>query len=309
MISLFILSLGLTVPISEGVSREESPSSAGFGYILRQKTSKMPNLLPRLSVSIGVLWTVLFVMVQLPHVAHSEAHPHQGVVTPFASGDPGVKLNGAALSTLRAGKPHKTQIESDSGGRGLVVQDVQAPPDVVWGRILDFNAYPKMVPKTAESQIYKKENLRKGQQRIWVRMKVGFPMLKIQFYINHLYDPAKNSLTWTLDYSKKSDLNDSVGFWYVIPHPDQVGHTRVYYSVEISVFDWMPKFVVDFLSKKALTDATAWVKKFSELEATKLGLGTELSTGTEKPQRKGLGGLVQRIFRKKEAVQEEDTCV
>lgn len=32
------------------------------------------------------------------------------------------------------------------------------------------------------------------------------------------------------------------------------------------MFDWVPKFVVDFMSSKALTDATAWVKKYSEAE-------------------------------------------
>ena len=35
------------------------------------------------------------------------------------------------------------------------------------------------------------------------------------------------------------------------------------------MFDWVPKFVVDFMSSKALTDATAWVKKYSELEWAK----------------------------------------
>jgi hypothetical protein len=35
------------------------------------------------------------------------------------------------------------------------------------------------------------------------------------------------------------------------------------------MFDWVPKFVVDFMSTKALTDATAWVKKFSEMEYEK----------------------------------------
>ena len=41
------------------------------------------------------------------------------------------------------------------------------------------------------------------------------------------------------------------------------------FKVEVSMFDWVPKFVVDFMSTKALTDATAWVKKYSEAEAQK----------------------------------------
>jgi hypothetical protein len=34
-------------------------------------------------------------------------------------------------------------------------------------------------------------------------------------------------------------------------------------------YSWVSQFVVDFLSKQALTDVTAWVKQYSELEAAK----------------------------------------
>lgn len=100
-------------------------------------------------------------------------------------------------------------------------------------------------------------------------MTVGFPILKLEFFIKHLHFPGLNSLTWTLDYSKQSDFDDSCGFWYVIPHPQKPGWTRVFYSVEVSMFDWVPKFVMDFMSSKALTDATNWLKKYSEIEAAK----------------------------------------
>jgi hypothetical protein len=130
-----------------------------------------------------------------------------------------------------------------------------------------------MVPKTIESQVYRRERLGDGTERIWVRMKIGFPpVLKLQFFVNHLHDPARNSLTWTLDYSTPSDLDDSVGFWYVVPHPDDpLRRSRVYYSVQVSMFPWVPSFVVDFMSKQALADATAWVKRHSEREAARLG--------------------------------------
>jgi hypothetical protein len=131
-----------------------------------------------------------------------------------------------------------------------------------------------MVPKTIESQNYKVEKHGKKEdspQTIYTRMKVGFPMVKLQFFVKHEYQPKLNSLTWTLDYSKKSDFDDSCGYWFVVPHPDNPNWTRVYYSVEVSMFDWVPKFVVQFMSNKALTDATGWVKKFSELEYEKQG--------------------------------------
>ena len=207
----------------------------------------------------------------------TEPHDHQGIVSPFTPGDPKIPLDSKALSILAQGKPYQTQIQSGTGGRGLVVQDVDAPTDIVWGRILDYDNYSNMVPKTVESKNYQVVNVKSKSksdpldQIIYTRMKVGFPILKLEFFIKHLYYPELNSLTWTLDYSKKSDFNDSCGFWYVVPHPDDSLKTRLFYSVEVSMFDWVPKFVVDFMSTKALTDATAWVKKFSEKEFEKQG--------------------------------------
>lgn len=206
----------------------------------------------------------------------TDPHDHQGIVAPFTAGDPKIPLDKKALDVLASGKPYQTQIQSPTGGRGLVVQDVDAPTDVVWGRILDYDNYTKMVPKTVESKNYQVVDVKPTKsdplsQIIYTRMKVGFPVLKLEFFIKHLYYPELHSLTWTLDYSKKSDFNDSCGFWYVVPHPEDDFRTRLFYSVEVSMFDWVPKFVVDFMSTKALTDATGWVKKFSELEFEKQG--------------------------------------
>ncbi len=219
----------------------------------------------------------LLLVTEIKGSSFTEPHDHNGIVTPFKAGDPKINLDKKALSILDSGKPYQTQVQDGAGGRGLVVQDVDAPTDIVWGRILDYDNYAKMVPKTIESKNYnvvkvkptKKDPL---SQIIYTRMKVGFPVLKLEFFIKHLYYPELNSLTWTLDYSKKSDFNDSCGFWFVIPHPsDPEYRTRLFYSVQVSMFDWVPKFVVDFMSTKALTDATAWVKKFSELEFQKRG--------------------------------------
>eukprot|EP00978_Attheya_sp_CCMP212_P003361 scaffold6952_cov48-Attheya_sp.AAC.1 len=229
---------------------------------------------------LALLWTAAAVVVVVHASDFNKPHPHTGKVTPFQPGDPKVSLDGKATKILKTGKPYQTQIQSGAGGRGLVVQDISAPSDLVWGRILDYDNYAKMVPKTVESKNYHVEQHKTGPrsalaQTIYTRMKVGFPMLKLEFFIKHLYYPALNSLTWTLDYTKTSDFDDSCGYWYVIPHPDNSKMTRVYYSVQVSMFDWVPKFVVDFMSSKALTDATGWVKKFSELEAQKKGISME----------------------------------
>jgi hypothetical protein len=178
---------------------------------------------------------------------------------------------------LSDGKPYQTQVQTGEGGRGLVIQDVDAPTHVVWDRILDFDNYGSMVPKCFESKNYKIIDHKPTkannflEKEIFTRMKVGFPMLKLEYFVRHfVYIQHHKALTWTLDYTKESDFDDSCGYWYIAPHPDNPEEkTRLYYSVGVSMYDWVPKFVMDFMSSKALTDATAWVKKFSEIEWAK----------------------------------------
>ena len=93
----------------------------------------------------------------------------------------------------------------DSGGRALVVQDISAPTHIVWDRILDFDNYASMVPKTVEAKNYKivphKPTKANDflEKEIFTRMKVGFPMLKLEFFVRHfIYIEQHNSLTWTL---------------------------------------------------------------------------------------------------------------
>ncbi|GMI19983.1 hypothetical protein TrCOL_g6700 [Triparma columacea] len=209
---------------------------------------------------------LFLLLVYIPFVlsaSSSISHPHTGVVTPFKPGKPDVKLGKKAESLLASGSPYKTQLMSGARGRGLVVQDIAAPSTVVWSRILDFDHYTEMVPRTVISENY---GVKGGRDReIKTRMKLSAMVTQIEFFIRHMYYPSKNSLVWTLDYTRKSDIDDSCGFWYVIPHPTKPNWSRVYYSVEVSMFDWVPKVVIDILSKKALTEATGWVKKQSEV--------------------------------------------
>jgi len=55
-------------------------------------------------------------------------------------------------------------------GRGLVVQDIASPSSVVWGRILDFDHYTSMVPRTVISENYSVRG--GGVKEIKTRMKL-----------------------------------------------------------------------------------------------------------------------------------------
>lgn len=164
-----------------------------------------------------------------------------------------------------------------------------------------------------ESENYNVKEFEDGRQTIYTRMKVGFPMVKLQFYVKHEYDPKLSSMTWTLDYTKKSDFDDSCGYWFVVPHPENTNWSRVYYSVQVSMFDWVPSFVVSFMSSKALTEATGWVKKYSELEYNeKNRLEEEDGEGEEEePSRPLLGMLGKKTADDDDdnGVSDDETCV
>ena len=36
--------------------------------------------------------------------------------------------------------------------------------------------------------------------------------VKLEYYITHTHEPSTSTVTWTLDYDRTSDLDDSVGY-------------------------------------------------------------------------------------------------
>ena len=66
------------------------------------------------------------------------------------------------------------------------------------------------------------------------------------------------------------------------------------------MFDWVPGFVMDIMSSKALTDATGWVKRESELEVQKKSL-------TSEPNNPKKGKGLFSIFQKKKRNSDEET--
>ncbi|CAM9689553.1 unnamed protein product [Scytosiphon promiscuus] len=205
--------------------------------------------------------------------ASAEAHPHQGKVKPYKPGMPDIKLTKKQLTDLNGGDlvqdmlKGETDEDGGKGGRALAVQDINAPAEYVWDRILDFGNYNKMVPKVTECKNYETQTLRNGTEIYKTNLKLNVFGVKLNSFFFHSYFPSKSSMTWTLDYTKKSTLDDSVGFWHVAKHPAQDKQddwSRVYYSVQLRIPSWIPGIVIGYLNKKAIREATTWVKRESE---------------------------------------------
>lgn len=190
------------------------------------------------------------------------AHPHQGVLTPYPTPPTKPSLSADELSTLASGDVVRKQTQGDSGGRGIAVQDIHATPDVIWARILDYGSYPTMVEGVLECEVYER-----GPNDIKARFKVGAMGSRVEYFIDHEVRTDANWMTWRLDYTKESDLDDSVGYWLIEPLADRPGYSRVYYSVAVQMRGWVPGFIESMIARKGLTQATEWVKRESEAAA------------------------------------------
>jgi hypothetical protein len=202
---------------------------------------------------------------------HHYHHDNGILPTSLSTGNPPLELNGEAIIQLKSGKPYKTQTQRGDVTIDVIVQDVMANVNIVWDRVLDFNHYTEMMYNIYESEIIQTQYVEGGKQNILVRMKSGNPVMKVQYYIDHYYNPIQNSLTWTLDTSRTNDIDNMIGFWYIVPHPDNsTNWTRLYYSVQVSIKSQISKIIFDYTSQRTLSYTTASVKKYSELLASNI---------------------------------------
>jgi hypothetical protein len=214
-------------------------------------------------------------LVQSAMAADPDApHPHQGLVRAYEGKPEKPRLTQEDLGKLNAGDPVLKQIKDGAGaGRGMAVQDIHATPEVVWGRITDYAKYPVMVDNVKSCETYGETD-----GHIKAKFVITAMMMNVEYYIDHVYKPDEGFMTWTLDYTRDSDLDDSVGFWLVEAIADKPGWTRVYYSVEVKLRGWVPAMVENMVAKQGLPKATAWVKRESEILA-----GTSEEVEEEEP--------------------------
>lgn len=186
------------------------------------------------------------------------AHPHTGKATKFTN-PPKAELTAAEKQTLSIGKAVMKQIKKESGGRGIAIFDVDATPEVVWSVITSFSSYPKWIDELAKSEKYDT----KGEQ-IYVDFVISTWGVNVQYYVNHTYRPQDGYMTWTLDYTRESDLDDSTGYWLVYPSPLDPTKTRVEYTVDLRVSGWVPGFIQTAMAETGVENATKWVKREAE---------------------------------------------
>jgi len=171
----------------------------------------------------------------------------------------------------------QNSICNGESGRGFVIQDIHAPAHIIWQHILDFSSYPNKCPRVKKCDNYETLTNSDGSKEIKTCMQLGVCGIKIKTFIDHRFYPNKKCLTWTLDYSRRSDVSESVGYWYIESHPDTLKHdwSRVFFSVDVITPPFLPNSLKNILKHKALSQSTHWVKEHSEKTYEEIKDGSE----------------------------------
>ena len=192
-----------------------------------------------------------------------QPHPHRGVLDPYPPVSLAIELDEKQHEKLAKGDlVIFTQEEKDTGGRGVAVLDIHAPIDTVWSRIMGFEHYKEWVGPVKIAEVYRQDG-----HDTFTHMKVSGFLYKYEYYLLNTWWPDEAMMTWVMDYDRNSDFDDCVGAWFVEAHPTKEDWSRAWFSTDLKLKVKIPGFLMKFIKKQGLKDATSWVQEQSEIAA------------------------------------------
>ena len=204
----------------------------------------------------------LITAVLLSTAAHAsdpdKPPPHQGKLTPWSGAPPKVTLTAGELQRLDAGERIERHTTSDDGGSGIAVQYIEASPQTIWRTILSYSRYKDWVKNVDSCTVYKQAG-----DELYVDMQISVVGFSSGIYTRNTVRKAQGYMTWTLDYSRKSDVDDLIGYWRVTALEEWPGWSKLEYSTQMRM-SGVPGFIVRYMTRDALAEGTAWVKLRSE---------------------------------------------
>lgn len=142
-----------------------------------------------------------------------------------------VQFSQAEKGRLKQGKVVKKPLSNSRqggfyGGTGWIVVD--APPDVVWAAIADWDSYHKIFPNTVSAE----EISRKGERSL-LKMKLGHELISVIYHCEIIRDNQRKILSFKLVENLPHDIAAARGYWRLFPQED--GRTLVAYVVAVRV--------------------------------------------------------------------------
>ena len=211
------------------------------------------------TLRLAVVWVVFTSLASAAVAASSEEpHGHQGLLTPITSAPNPVQLTPAERAKLEAGEHVERHTKGAEGGSGVAIQYIKASPSVIWETILSYPRYKDWVKNVVKCSVYKREG-----DELFVDMQTSIFGFKSRIFTRNIVKKSEGYMSWTLDYSRTSDVNDLVGYWRVEPVEGRPGFTRLEHSNSVKLRG-VPGFLVNYMTRDALSEGTAWVKREAE---------------------------------------------
>ena len=183
-------------------------------------------------------------------------HRHRGILSPFASPPSPPSLTEEERRAVERGDVVLRDIDGRSDGRRMVVFTVDAPAEGVWAVVSRFSAFPRYIDEVKQAVV-----LEDGPDGTVVAFTVSQFGFSLTYYVRHRYDAVRREGTWTLDYTKESDLDDSIGYWRVTPIPGSPGRSLVEHSTHVALTTAMPGFLRAWIADTSLRSTGTWVRK------------------------------------------------
>jgi ribosome-associated toxin RatA of RatAB toxin-antitoxin module len=166
-------------------------------------------------------------------------------------------------SKLAAGKVVKKPLAKAGkngvyGGSSYALID--APVDLVWAAILDWDSYKKVYPKTVSV----KETSKRGNKSL-VHMEQGHKLISVSYDVEVQKDEAKKMISFKLVKNRPHDIEETRGYWRLFPQKD--GRTLVAYVVAVQVPSGLVNLIGDKMSAslaRALLNVPGSLKKWVE---------------------------------------------
>ena len=187
-------------------------------------------------------------------------HGHTGKFSPLQAPPSAIVLSTEQKVSLQKGEPvfQRVRAANSDKGKGVAVQYIHASADRVWDTILNYPRYPDWVANVTSSTVYRKE----GEN--WYTALISEVMfIEFGVYTHNRVRKEQGYMFWTLDYSKRSDADDLLGYWRVEQIQDNPPLTRVDHATEL-LLTGVPDFLLEYLSQDALLNGTKWVKREAE---------------------------------------------
>ena len=159
-----------------------------------------------------------------------------------------VSFSQSERESLKAGKTIHKYLDNSSengffGGSGYTLID--APPEVVWNAILDFDVYNKVFSATNKVS----EVNRKGDRSL-IHYKMGYKFLNLEYYVDVTRNHEKYTVSFEMIKNMPHDIINARGYWRLFPQKG--GRTLVAYIVSAQI----PMGIVNLMNSdwKALVE-------------------------------------------------------